>query len=122
VHHFIDGGKMKACSANVLSKAALLLLLAGSTSSALANVSAPQAMDGSFIGAVRGMDVLASLQAAPGKHDIRAIGSLTRTDGIRGNTFTTVNVAAHAPKPQFWTLLVTGLGLIWFALRAACAG
>lgn len=108
---------MKACSANVLRKTALLLLLAGSTSSALANVSAPQAMQGSFIGAVRGTDVLASLQASPGKHDIRAFGSLTRTDGFGGNTFNTGNVATHVPKPQLWTLLVTGLGLIGFALR-----
>jgi len=117
VHHFIDGGKMKACSANVLRKTALLLLLAGSTSSALADVSAPQAMQGSFIGEVRGTDVLVSLQAMPGKHDMRAFGSLTRTDGFGSNTFTTGNVAARVPKPQLWTLLVTGLGLIGFALR-----
>lgn len=108
---------MKACSANVLRKTALLLLLAGSTSSALADVGAPQAMQGSFIGAVRGTDVLVLHQAMPGNHDIRAFGSLTRTDGFGGNTFTTGNVATRVPKPQLWTLLVTGLGLIGLALK-----
>lgn len=108
---------MKACSAIVLRNTLLLLLLAGSTSSAMADVSPAQAMSGSFIGAVRGTDVLTSLQAMPGEHDIRVYGSLSRTDGFGSNTFTTGNVAARVPKPQAWTLLVTGLGLIGFALR-----
>ena len=106
---------MKAYTAKVLRKTALLLLLAGSTSSALANIGVREVTSGNFNGAVRGTDVVTLLQVRCGENDTCVLASSARTEGFGSNASPSGKVGTHLPPP-LWTLLVTGLGLIGFAL------
>lgn len=107
---------MKAYSANVLRKAALLLLLAGSTSSALANIGVREVTSGNFNGAVRGTDDVTLVQARCGENDTCIFASSARKEGFGSNASPSGKVDTHLPQPPLWTLLVTGLGLVSFAL------
>jgi hypothetical protein len=108
---------MKPGSARVWSTAVMLLLLAGSTSGAMANVAVAEAMHGSFIVAARGADEAAILKNGAGGRVLRGFGNGTGTDGFGSNTSALERGAVRSPKPQGWALLVTGMGLIGFALK-----